>query len=237
MHEKRSQSAQLQSPDSSFINDSELNPTQDCSYKHEQSQPLHTIQVPSHSDLSKEESQIILNNQVKELEKRLDQGWFLVYKLWLYLSILGCAFLCTILSVVALDWSRSLWFYDMEKAKLCLALLFLPFCCLVWLLRQAQLEIVAMREKELKTARKAFDCMIGFIFGYSVLMVLCWAGMAWIGEEEKFGLMFFGFYVVGVKINIVNLCGANKVIALLSELEDLIYKRKSGSDLEEKIRN
>jgi len=187
-----------------------------------------SIQIYSKSDLSEEESKMILT-KVEEIDKRLEEGWYLAYQLWLYVIIVAAPLKGVFLAAFVQDmW----WRRDDEAAQICSVLLVCALYCIFWTVKQALLQNEALREKDQVKAAQAYRSLVQLACYYLILCIvffLLTVLFIYSSTERKYWLqaicylflLFIAHYVIPVGISVK---GSYQLKILLEEKMDLLLK-------------
>jgi len=182
------------------------------------------------------QSSFLLDPLSKKSEE-LHRGWlFSVYKIWLYLTpVLGIYLYGKFYKSDEFYYDH-LWDKEEDRSSI---FLWAPrgyaLHCLVWLVRQAWNELIAIRQRDLKMATKAYNSVVWLARYYSIWVLLklldsaismqiCLeeGGMSYeVGRLICFSMRLIEFYFVPVGICIY---GSKQVKNLLKEKEKLIQK-------------
>jgi len=165
-----------------------------------------------------------LKTKIKDVEERLSSGWYNAYNIWLEFSIGLACYGSLIYSLVLAFVSSYLW-NNGERPIFFMMLILVTWS--FWLLQQSLVMKHAMRDKNLKAARRGLiSIKISSIYYLLTLMVV--AGLLW-NMEFRFrraGLLeLIGLCAIMYTLPMfVQLYGAKKVIGLLEMRENWVLK-------------
>jgi len=178
-----------------------------------------------------EDPRFPLHNKILDIENQLNKGWFLVYRIWLYLIVGACCLVCgeELINFVIL-----LIYYEKDLLPAIILVMVTIGLC-IWGIQQALVVKNAMNSKNLEAARRALRSMIWFAFYYFFSMMMFFVILELIRKEIvkeswilAYVLAFVGVYVIPVSINVF---GAGRVINLLEKRKALVFvfEEKYGS--------
>ena len=214
-------------------------------------QPGQFYQQPQYMMVPVDPERIKLGAKIADIDTRLDSGWYFVYKIHLWLSIIGSAVWLSQLSfclVVFLflgkgDFSE----FQMTTAQLVtfkivatVVLLFLIALCL-WTLHYSAVFKNAMSNKSLEGARRGFKSMVAnFICGFVLIICVIAAIELMINVSSHHSKKenWVPYYVQAIVYlyalpTFLQLFGAKKVMDLLAERKTFVHElnTKFGTNL------
>lgn len=181
-----------------------------------------------------------LATEMEESDQRLDKGLlFLAYKAWLYLaSVLGIYFYAKFYKLTEAAYynhweegedSSSIFYWGSRIYSL---------HCLFYFMRQAWFEMIAMRQRDLKTATKVHNSLVWLVkysFIWIFINLLNFGGSLWpMTVEEnierlhiliRLSTKFVKYILIPMGISIY---GSKKVKTLLEEKEKIIQETTSN---------
>jgi len=182
-----------------------------------------------------------LGKRPEEPYKELDQGLFLAYKIWLYLTpVLGIYVYTKLYRFGEVDY----YYYRKEEDHLSFfswGSWIYKLHCLFWFLREAWNEIIAIKQRDFKLAIQTHNSLVWLARYYSIWILfefLDSVSVPWpmmtirdIMREISFlihlSVVFIQFYVIPVGISIY---GSKQVKIFLEEKEKLIPKTHSADN-------
>jgi len=186
------------------------------------------------SDSKFEEPKTILDEKVQEIDKKLGQGWFFIYELWLSFVIVAAVSKGVFLVASVQDW----WLgRDYDLVKIFAVPLALALHCSFWSVKQAWLQRQALKKKDQKIADKAYRSGVRLAIYYFIvcvvflLVVIFWQYFDsrrrsdWMKIMGYLFIQFIMHYVIPVGISIY---GSYQVKVLLEEKMDLLLKVGNG---------
>jgi len=164
-----------------------------------------------------------LEEKIEHFEERLKSGWYMAYKVWLYMNIIFCLLMifCFWIWLVV---SVVLYLQKPEgKIGIMEVDIWLSATWSIWLLQQCVVVKNAMNDRSLEGAKRGLRSMIWFSFYY---LVTFFAPLLF-GEERlliPYDQFFVAFLIMYMIPTFVKLFGAIKVLNLLEEREPLVVQ-------------
>jgi len=175
--------------------------------------------LPSDSRAQSSQEDSLMRAKIETMEGRLDEGWYLAYKVWLGFMYFVGAFGTAYFAAGALD---LIGFYGRRALGTC-GILVMFLICSLWIIGQAWTERSALANKSLKLARKGLMLMMWFaVFYLATIVTIFWflheTNRVFVRGLEQSKWIFVAGYVVLV---VVNMLGAGKVYGLLKKRDEL----------------
>jgi len=178
---------------------------------------------------SMESSQLIVagnflpeHEKIREIEARLNSGWYKAYHIWLEFGIGLSGYGSLIYSMVLVCVSSYLW-NNGDQLLVFMMLILVTWC--FWMLQQSIVMKNAMRDKNLEAARRGLKSMRLFAI-YYFLTLLIMAGLLWKMEFQSRRTGFIelvGLFALAYPLPVfVQLYGATKVFKLLEMRENWV---------------
>jgi len=153
--------------------------------------------------------------RIKEIDRDLDSGCFLVFKIWIWFLIVS-SFLGVLYSL-----GFAFFLFILLASKVLngwLFFMFLPIC-LIWLICQQFVQWNAMRKKSLDGANRALN-LVTFLLGFTLLLI----SNSFFGTPEDRPLTLYYSLPPALIILPINIYGAYKVQSKLRERDILSQK-------------
>jgi len=183
-----------------------------------------------------EEPKTVSEKKMQEIDKKLGQGWYFLYELWLSFVIVAAVSKGVFLVASVQDW----WYgREYNLVKIIAVPLGLALHCSLWSVKQAWLQREAMKKKDQKKADEAYRSAMRLAIYYFIvcvmflLVVIYWQCFDsrrrndWIKVVCFLVVQFIMHFVIPVGISVY---GSYKVKVLLEEKMDLIVRARNGDD-------